>query len=506
MKTLGRAALLSLLVAGLVIAAAAQGYEPPSRANPKDVYCSGFVASSPLPANLRIAMAEDAVGRISYSQYDYVYLSQGSNGGVSMGQRYSVVRPLNDPYAVQAFSGQARIMRRMGQLYQDIGLLEVTGVHATTATALVLQACEPLNAGDVVVPFQARPDPPFKPSEVFDRFAPPSGLAEATIVMGKEFGTTLGQGDVGYINLGSAQGVKPGDYFRVYRYGSGTIYEGYKNVGRGLLRRMRGMPYGHEIPKVRRDLPREVLGEMFVTHTDQNSSTAVVTLSLREMHAGDFVELQPPAPPRAELTASPASIPRGASATLNWKAQAAQEVALTPGVGAVDARGSLEVKPTRTTTYSLSARGPGGFAEATATVTVVQPQVERPAPPTAPAARTPTLAELFAQNVQDIFFDFNRAEISAEAAATLQRAADFLRGYPQARVLIQGHCDEFGTEAYNMALGARRAEAAQNYLVSLGVSADLLRTLSVGEAQPFCTESREESCRRLNRRAHFVLQ
>lgn len=293
MRKLGLAVVVSLLAFGLAPrSGSAQSYEAPERANPKDVYCSGFVAASPLPADLRIVMGEDAVGRIVYSQYDYIYLSHGRNGGVNVGQRYMVVRPVNEPNPVQAFQNQRAMWKTLGQYYLDIGWVEVTSVHETTSTALVTHACEPLNAGDVLVPFQERPSPAYKASEKFDRFAPPSGKTEGTIVYGKEFQSLLGQGDVMFINLGSGQGIKVGDYFRVYRWASGVKYEGYKRMGAGTMRRQRGIPTGYEIPKMRKDLPREVVGEAFVVRVDANCSVAVVTLSLREMHAGDYVELE----------------------------------------------------------------------------------------------------------------------------------------------------------------------------------------------------------------------
>lgn len=294
MKKLGLVIVVSLLAVGLLPqrGTAQLGYAPPRRANPKDVYCSGFLSATKLPATLRIVMAEDAVGRVMYSQYDYIYLSHGQNGGVQAGQRYLVVRPVNDPDDMQAFENQRPIIRTLGQLYQDIGRVEVTGVHPTTATALVTEACDALNAGDVLIPFEERPAPDYKPSEAFDRFAPLSGKTEGTILLGKDFGHLMGQGDVVYINLGSTQGVKVGDYLRVFRAADATRYEGYRGMGRGQLRSYRGVPYGYEIPKMRRDLPQEVIGEVFVVRVDQNTATAVVTLSLREIHAGDFVEME----------------------------------------------------------------------------------------------------------------------------------------------------------------------------------------------------------------------
>ena len=95
--------------------------------------------------------------------------------------------------------------------------------------------------------------------------------------------------------------------------------------------------------------------------------------------------------------------------------------------------------------------------------------------------------------------------VMSEAAAVLQRTAEFLLAYPEALILIEGHCDEVGTDDYNLRLGTRRAEAARDHLVSLGVSPERLQTVSVGKQQPFCTESSDEPCRQLNRRAHFVL-
>ena len=86
----------------------------------------------------------------------------------------------------------------------------------------------------------------------------------------------------------------------------------------------------------------------------------------------------------------------------------------------------------------------------------------------------------------------------------LTKDAEFLRSYPQARVSIEGHCDERGSTEYNLGLGQRRSDAAKNYLVSLGISADRMTTVSYGKERPVCTEH-NESCWQQNRRAHFVL-
>jgi peptidoglycan-associated lipoprotein len=100
----------------------------------------------------------------------------------------------------------------------------------------------------------------------------------------------------------------------------------------------------------------------------------------------------------------------------------------------------------------------------------------------------------FQKNVGDsVYFKFDSAKLSPEAHSTLQKQSQFLNTYPQYKSTIVGHCDERGTEEYNMALGARRAHAAHKALVKMGVSGDRLRTYSVGKNQPLCTGSNEEA-------------
>ena len=108
--------------------------------------------------------------------------------------------------------------------------------------------------------------------------------------------------------------------------------------------------------------------------------------------------------------------------------------------------------------------------------------------------------------LQDVFFDFDQMAIRPDAIPILElNAKVLLKRYANRQVLIQGHCDERGTEAYNFILGERRATAVKNYFVNLGVAASQLRVLSFGKSQPFCQE-RTISCFQQNRRAHFVLK
>ena len=128
-----------------------------------------------------------------------------------------------------------------------------------------------------------------------------------------------------------------------------------------------------------------------------------------------------------------------------------------------------------------------------------------PAPaPTAPARPVPKDFAAVADLV-DVFFDFDKYDIRAADAKTLDANASWLKSNPNHLVLIEGHCDERGTNEYNLALGERRAKSTMNYLVSQGVQANRITIISYGEERPQCTE-KTEACWAKNRRAHFLVK
>jgi peptidoglycan-associated lipoprotein len=203
-----------------------------------------------------------------------------------------------------------------------------------------------------------------------------------------------------------------------------------------------------------------------------------------------------PARPTVTLQASPSTINKGDSSTLSWNSTDATQLSIAPDVGSVTAQGSTKVTPSDSTTYTITATGPGGNASASASVTMA-------APPPPPAPPQVDLNDLFLKEVRDAYFDFNKADIRADAREALSKTADFLKNYPQIKVTIEGHCDERGSTEYNLTLGDRRANATKQYLVSLGISADRITTVSFGKEKPFCMES-TEACWQQNRRGHFV--
>jgi len=135
--------------------------------------------------------------------------------------------------------------------------------------------------------------------------------------------------------------------------------------------------------------------------------------------------------------------------------------------------------------------------------------VEPPAPTPQPTPRvtdevmTKSLSEI-SSYLKPAFFDYDKADVRSDARDVLAANAAWLKKYSSVQFTIEGHCDERGTAQYNLALGDRRANAAKDYLVSLGVDASRIKTVSYGKERPFATGHDEDSWQK-NRRAHFVV-
>ncbi|HWZ78645.1 MAG TPA: peptidoglycan-associated lipoprotein Pal [Candidatus Sulfotelmatobacter sp.] len=207
----------------------------------------------------------------------------------------------------------------------------------------------------------------------------------------------------------------------------------------------------------------------------------------------------PPPSPTASISVAPATIQAGQSATLTWQTSNATDVSID-GIGAVQPNGSQSVSPTDSTTYHLTAKGSGGTQEATARLTVTQ----APPPPPPP---TPSVSDedLFSQNVKDVYFDYDKSDIRSDQQSSVQSDAQFLAQHGGINITIEGHCDERGSTDYNLALGDQRAGAVKSALVSAGVNASRIKTISYGKEKPFCNES-NEACWQQNRRGHLVYQ
>jgi peptidoglycan-associated lipoprotein len=207
----------------------------------------------------------------------------------------------------------------------------------------------------------------------------------------------------------------------------------------------------------------------------------------------------PPPAPTISLNAAPSAIEKGQSTTLSWETSNATGVTIDNGIGTVEASGRRTISPATSTTYVARASGPGGNATAETRVTVTAPPAVTAAPP--PISD----AAFFEANVQDAFFDYDQYTLREDARAALEKDARALAERPDIRITIEGHCDERGSEKYNLALGDMRANAAKDFLVTLGISPSRIDTISYGEERGFCEEHNEE-CWQMNRRARLVMR
>jgi peptidoglycan-associated lipoprotein len=203
----------------------------------------------------------------------------------------------------------------------------------------------------------------------------------------------------------------------------------------------------------------------------------------------------PPVAPTATLAASPEVIQQGQTTVLTWHTENATDAAID-GLGALPPSGSRPVTPGTSTTYTLVAKGPGGQKDVSARVTVNDR--------IAAASPSPTDEDLFAKNVKDVFFDYDKADIRQDDLPAAQGDAAFLLQHSSIKVVVEGHCDDRGSEEYNLALGTSRAESLKRSLLQQGVSQDRIKTISYGKERPLCTEDNDQ-CWQRNRVDHFSL-
>jgi hypothetical protein len=292
-----------IVLAGLVLGlsgmvAGAQSAPPVPRSG--DIYCSGEVTTEAIPHDTYVITGEQSNTRITFDDGDYVYVNKGSNQGVKVGDVFSAVRAVKDPFGIEWTKWEFAILKKMGTVWEDEGRVKVIIVRPDTSIGQVEHACDYLQRGDILVPFTERPAPPLKSEAGFDRFAPANGKPLAMVITGKKFQQQVGNNDIIYVNLGNSQGVKIGDYFRIFRY-QGTQHETDYQTPRYAFDLEDGTAvpdvgiYGFgSVPKKWNwsNVPREDVGEGIVLRTGPNSATVLITFCLRPVYPGDYVEIE----------------------------------------------------------------------------------------------------------------------------------------------------------------------------------------------------------------------
>jgi peptidoglycan-associated lipoprotein len=229
--------------------------------------------------------------------------------------------------------------------------------------------------------------------------------------------------------------------------------------------------------------PVDKVGAQVFTPDNTTTYTAVASRGKKEARDSKVVSVTPrPARPSIRISADQEGITRGQSTTLRWTSNNADRVTITE-LGTVPSSGSRAVSPSQSTTYDATATGPGGTESASARVTVTEEAAPGERPRTMPSSVNPTIAAIFNQWVQTVYFDLDKSDLLPQSQEKLRRAAGWLTQGPNRSIVfrIEGYCDPRGTEEYNIGLGERRAQAAKEFLASLGVEASRIQTVSYGK-------------------------
>ncbi len=210
----------------------------------------------------------------------------------------------------------------------------------------------------------------------------------------------------------------------------------------------------------------------------------------------------PPAPaPTVSLAATPSTIERGEHTSLKWSSKDGTSLVIDNGIGNVRAAGEIVISPGESTTYMATVRGRGGEDRASTRVTVLDPPTRDPG---VLSSEQELGGKIQDGTIKLVYFAYDKAQLSATAKETLQHNAIHFRQHSTVKFVVEGHCDERGSEEYNLALGDRRGIAVRDYLIQLGIERGRMQAVSYGEEQPLDTRKNEKAFTR-NRRAQFTL-
>ena len=264
-----------------------------------DIYCAGFLTKERVPDANYVNGGLQTPYSTKFEIGELVYLA---GSGYQAGQLYSIVRELRDVNQYEIYPGQRKVLAAAGRPYGEIGRVRVVDTRSRSAIAQVEFSCDPINPGDVVLPFAEKPPVTFHVPGHFDRFAPANGKLSGRVVLGKDFDGILGTGMKLYMNMGSNQGVKVGDYFRVVRTYSATLRDPVDSLSfkAQTSEDTQKSPPAFEANRFTKtkgpnihvaDLPRRAVGEVVVLNVTPTASSAMVVFALEDVYAGDTVEL-----------------------------------------------------------------------------------------------------------------------------------------------------------------------------------------------------------------------
>lgn len=294
--------------------------QPLRVAGKSSLYCAGYIRYQRLSHMPEIVGAEEEQEQRTYADGDIVYLNAGSQQGIKEGQNFQIIRPRGD---VKGVHKQKKGF--LGTYIQEIGQLQVFKVHENTSAAHITFTCDAALLGDLLAPVPDRESPLQRAEENLDRFADPTGKQNGILMMAKDSREMVTRNDIVYIDLGSEDQIKRGDYLTIYRpLGTGNVTrvdneESARNRATGFQSdRYRGGGFSNqasrakdstafrdtegryryrpitsrEVKRHRPLMPRKIVGELVIIDVQTRTATAIITRVASEVHTGDWVEIQ----------------------------------------------------------------------------------------------------------------------------------------------------------------------------------------------------------------------
>jgi hypothetical protein len=294
--------------------------QPLRVAGKSSLYCAGYIRYQRLPHMPEIVGAQEEQEQRTFADGDVVYLNRGSSQGIKEGQTFQIIRPRGDVKGVHK-----QKYGFLGTYVQDIGQLQIFKVWENTAAAQITFSCDMAMLGDLLSPLPDRESPLQRADANLDRYADPSGKQTGRLMMARDNREMVTRNDIVYIDLGSEDQIKTGDYLTVYRpLGTGNITrvdneESARNRATGFQSdRFRGGGFSSqgsrakdstafvsaegryryrpitskEVKRHRPPMPRKIVGEMVVIDVQTRTATAIITRVVGEVHTGDWVEIQ----------------------------------------------------------------------------------------------------------------------------------------------------------------------------------------------------------------------
>jgi hypothetical protein len=278
-----------------------------------DQFCAGFVTKEPVSHDVFIAGGLNTPHATHFMNGEVVYLS---GGHYQVGQQLTLLRELRDPNRYEGFQGQDNLLKATGQPYSELGQAHVIDTRQKMPIAKIDFLCESTVPGDFAVPRIEHPQISYRRPQHFDMFAPPNNKITGRIVLARDFDEVLGDGSKVYLTVGSKQGVKVGEYFRIFRTyqtdlereidrlsfqasnaDDTQLHPAHIQFGRWDKYSRKQGP-GINV----KDLPRRSLGELLILSASPTSATGMITFALEDVHLGDGVELEEAAPETASET------------------------------------------------------------------------------------------------------------------------------------------------------------------------------------------------------------